>query len=155
MTRPVRYGLCFASILLLALLIVANRKHGFDFTSPARTIDAWDIQELADYLNRGGVEVRIQTVSRHGPLGSAAYLTTTVREWKDLNSLRKDSQHIHEWSGTLYCERVTENEREQLYLFEQWREYSLVKGPFIFYGDPELLVLVRDALASIEVPTTP
>jgi hypothetical protein len=153
MLRFTRFGLCFASVAATAFLIVSVRKPSADPTSVSRSIHEWDIPELAVHLNRMGVEVRLRSIPRQGPVGRSAFLTTTAKEWNDLNALTKDPTHIEEWGGTLYCERLGES--HMTYLADQWGEYSLTVGPFIFYGDVELLIRVRDALASAATASVP
>ena len=75
----------------------------------------------------------------------AAFLTTTDKEWEDLNHLVKDPKRINEWRGTLYCERAKAN-TDLWYLIRQWGANSLIVGPFLLYGDPELLVRVCDTV---------
>jgi hypothetical protein len=108
---------------------------------------------LAVYLNRRGVEVVLRAVSRHGTLQQSAYLTSTAKKWRDLNLLCKDPRRIEEWRGTLYCERVGEGDAS--HLIEQWGDHCLAVGPFLFYGDAELLELVRVALAPLAPPNAP
>jgi hypothetical protein len=146
MPRLTSYGWYMASVAAIALLVVLLRKHGMGSAPAARSINDWDIAELAIYLNRNGIEVRLRTTPKNGPLGRSAYLTTTTKEWNDLSSLIKDPKHMQGWRGTLYCERVGEGKP----YIELWGNYCLVVGPFLLYGDPELLDRVRSALASIE-----
>jgi hypothetical protein len=153
MPHLLRYGLCFVSAAALAMLVISIRKHDADSTAPSGSINTWDIPELAVHLNRMGIEVRMRAVPRHGSLDKSAYLTATAMEWKDLNALSKDPRRIEEWLGTIYCERVGES--DATYLIEQWGDHCLAVGPFLFYGDPELLKRVKVALASIPTPTTP
>jgi hypothetical protein len=153
MPRFARYGLCFAAVAAMALLVASVRKRGADATSVSGSIYGWDISELAAHLNRMGVEVRLRAVAMDGPIANSAYLTTTAKEWKDLNALPKDAKRIREWRGTLYCERVGES--DATHLIEQWGDHCLAVGPFLFYGDAEMLERVRKALASIDTPTTP
>jgi len=100
---------------------------------------------LAVHLNRKGVKVQLWTVPKNGPLNHSAYLTSTVKTWRNLNALTKDPRRIHEWRGTLYCERIGES--EATHLLEQWGDRCLIVGPFLLYGDAELLQRVRIALA--------
>src|SRR5262249_11519701 len=110
----------------------------------------WDIAELADHLNRMGVEVRLRAVPKNNQLYQSAFLTSTAKEWADLNALNKDPRSIQEWRGTLYCERVSENGAQ--YLLEQGGDYCMVIRLFYFYGDAELLDRVRVALAPFAPP---
>jgi hypothetical protein len=99
------------------------------------------------------VEVRLQAVPKHGPIGHSAYLTSTAKEWRDLNALSKDPKRIAEWRGVLYCERVGES--DVTHLLEQWGDHCLVVGPFLLYGDAGLLERARAALAEFapsEIP---
>jgi hypothetical protein len=66
---------------------------------------------------------------------------------------QRSHPHIEEWGGTLYCERLGEN--HLTYLADEWGEDSLTVGRFIFYGDAELLIRVRDALASTATASVP
>lgn len=144
MPRLTRYGLYFTVLSAMTLLIVSVRKHGADPAPSSRPLNDWDIPELAFQLKRMGMEVRLQAVSKNGPLSHSAYLTSTAKEWRDLNLLSKDPRRIHEWRGTIYCERVGDSEMS--HLLEQWGDRYLAIRPFIFYGDPELLDRVRIAL---------
>ncbi len=145
MPRLTRYGLLITVLAATAILAVSARRHAADPAPSARALNDWDIPELAIHLNRMGVEVRLRAVPKKGQFSRSAYLTTTTKEWGDLNSLLKDASCIRDWNGTLYCERVGDS--DVTHLLEQWADHCLVIGPFLFYGDPELLVLVRDALA--------
>lgn len=146
MLRFMRYGLCFASFAAMTLLVVSVRKHGVNAPHTPRPINEWDIPELAVHLNRVGVHVQLWAVPKNGPLNHSAFLTSTAKEWRDLNVLSKDPRRVQEWNGTLYCERIGEN--DATHLLEQWGEdHCLAVGPFLLYGDAKLLERVRAALA--------
>jgi hypothetical protein len=148
-----RYGLFFAALAAMTLLTVSVRKHSADSADSSRPIKEWDIPELAVHLNRMGVEVRLRAVPKKGPLIKSAYLTFTTKEWHDLNALNKDPRHFQEWRGTLYCERV--GEHDSSYLIDQWGDRSMAVGPFLFYGDTELLDRVRTVLAPLAADPWP
>lgn len=145
MPRITRYGLFFTALAAIALLAVSARNQSANPTPSTRPLSDWDIPELAIHLNRMGIEVRLRAVPKKGHFSHSAYLTTTSKDWSDLNGLLKNAQAIPDWHGTLYCERVGES--DVTHLLEQWGDHCLVIGPFLFYGDAQLLVLVRDALA--------
>lgn len=146
MPRLLRFGLCFASLAVLTWLAVSARKPALGPDFRARPIHDWDIPELAIHLNRKGMAMRLRAVPKNGSIGHSAYLTATAKEWKDLNVLCKDPAFIQHWSGTLYCERI--GNKNASHLIEQWGdEHCAIVGPFIFYGDAELLKRVRVALA--------
>ena len=99
------------------------------------------------------MEVRLRAVPKHGPLTHSAYLTSTVKEWRDLNALSTDPNGIQEWCGTVYCEHVGEN--DVTHLIEQWgTDHCLVVGPFLFYGDAELLARISALLAPLATSPT-
>jgi hypothetical protein len=144
MHNSVRYGLCFAAAAAMSLLAVSVRKYGVGPSAASRPIHDWDIPELAVHLNGKGVEVQLWTVPKNGPLNHKAYLTSTVKQWRDLNALTKHPHRIQEWRDILYCERMGESASQVL---EQWGDHCLIVGPFLLYGDAELLQRVRIALA--------
>jgi hypothetical protein len=137
--------LCFAAIAAMSLLAVSVRKYSVGPAAAWRPIHDLDIPELAVHLNRKGVEVQLWTVPKYGPLNHSAYLTSTVKKWRDLNALNKDPGRIQEWRGILYCERIGES--DATHLLEQWGDHCLIVGPFLLYGDAELLKRVSIALA--------
>jgi hypothetical protein len=148
MHYSLRYGLCFTAVAAMSLLAVSIRNYGVGPAAESRPIYDWDITELAVHLNRKGVEVQVWTVPKNGPLNHSAYLTSTVKEWHDLNALNKDPRRIQEWRGTLYCERIGESEAS--HLLKQWDYRCLIVGPFLLYGDAELLKRVRMALGQTQ-----
>jgi hypothetical protein len=111
-------------------------------------IQDWDIPKLVLYLNENGLQLRSIPTQKGSDVHTTAFLTTTEREWNDLNRLSKDSRRIDEWRGTLYCERGR-GEKQWQALIRQWGDYCLVAGPFLFFGDPQLLDRVHVALAAL------
>jgi hypothetical protein len=153
MQRFARYGLFFSALGATTLLTFSVRKHDAESVPSTRPIRDWDIAELAVHLNRMGVEVRLRAVPRNGTLNRMAFLTSTGKEWSELNALNKDPIRIHEWRGTIYCEQIGES--DVTYLLEQWGDRCLVVRPFVFYGDAELLERVRTSLAPLAMPDGP
>jgi hypothetical protein len=111
---------------------------------PALPLDQWSIPQLVEQLNRAGLELRTAAVSKEGPFDQSVYLTSTERDWLDLNTLVKDPKRIHEWRGIVYCARKTTN-GTPMYPPE-CEPYSLEVGPFFFYGDTEMLARIAAAL---------
>jgi hypothetical protein len=146
MPRLLRFSLCFACLAAMTLLSASVHERQANRRQADRRLHDWDIPQLADYLQRSGVDVRLVPVSKDGPLLQAVYLTSTAKEWRDLNRLMKEPQRIPEWQGTLYCERVGEN--DPAYLLRQWGDHGQQIGPFLFYGDAELLDRILTALAA-------
>ncbi len=130
-----------------------------DLATSAVPLDDWDIPRLVAHLNDAGLRLRIVSTMRDGGSVQTAFLTTTAKEWEDLDGLPKDQKHIRRWRGTLYCERGQVSDLggvgrtfgdDWSGLTRQWGDRCLVAGPFLFYGDPELLDRVRAALAALE-----
>jgi hypothetical protein len=144
MPRCQLFGLSFATLAAMALLTVFVHQHQAERRRSAHQLHDWDFSQLVAHLNRRGVDVRLQTVSKTGPARYSAFLTSTTKEWHDLNALSKDPRHIHQWRGTLYCEWVDDSDVE--HLLGQWGEHCLEIRPCLFYGDAELLDQVRSAL---------
>lgn len=144
MRRISRYGWLGAALTAMILLAVAFRQRGADAVRSSRPINDWNISELVEELNRMGVEVRLRSTQKDGVAGETAFLTCTDKSWRELNALNKDAKRSQEWRGVLYCERA--GERDSTHLIRQWGDRSAVVGPFLFYGDAELLRRVRAAL---------
>jgi hypothetical protein len=133
--------------LLILVILTAHglgyRRIGVD-ASPL-PLDDWDIPDLVTYLNRTGIELRVVASHKTGLIRQSAYLTTTDKDWLQLNHLAKDARGIRQWDGILYCERV--GNYDPTALVQQWGDNCLYAEPFLFYGDTVLLSRVRDALS--------
>jgi hypothetical protein len=129
-----------------ALLVAAIREYEGP-ASPAQSLNAWDIPRLTAYLNGEGLGLRLVATRQNGVIDNTAFLTTTAKEFEDLNRLPKDPKRIGWWQGTLYCERGPADDWSDLAW--QWGDSSLIAGPFLFFGDPDLLARVRDALGKV------
>ena len=140
-----RYGLLFTALPAMTLLAISLGHRLGNPVPDQRSLHDWDIPELADHLNRAGLQVRLQSTRKDGVIGSTAYLTTTAKDWDDLNRLQKVPSRLREWRGTVYCEHVGGDDRA--YLVRLWGDHCLVSGPFIFYGDAELLQRIGAILA--------
>src|SRR5690242_13738981 len=137
MPRLLRPGLCIACLAGITLLAASVHERRADRRRAERRLRGWDIPQLADHLQRSGVDVRLVPVSKDGPPLHSVYLTTTAKEWDDLNHLMKEPQRMAEWRDTLYCERVGDSDAASL--LRQWGNHGRQIGPFLFYGDAELL----------------
>jgi hypothetical protein len=134
-------------VLTGALLTVPLGQHGGGSATPALPLDDWDLARLVAYLNEEGLRLRRVSTQNKGVNPRKAYLTTTAKEWIDLDSLPKDPNQLARWEGTLYCERGPGSHWPDLK--EQWGDDCLVVGPFLFFGDRELLGRVRAALQEL------
>jgi hypothetical protein len=135
------------AVLTGALLAVPLVQRDTGPATPAAALDDWDLARLVAYLNEEGLGLRRVSAQRNGGNPRKAYLTTTAQGWMDLDSLPKDPKRLARWRGTLYCERGPGDHWPDLQ--EQWGDDCLVVGPFLFFGDRELLGRVRAALKAL------
>jgi hypothetical protein len=140
------------AVLAAALLAGWIRSRAVDPAASAVPPDDWDIPQLVAFLNDAGLGLRIVSTQKDGVIGQAVFLTATNKEWDDLNHLPKHQKQIHQWRGTLYCEWGRAGflmGDAWSALTRQWGDCCLVAGPFLFYGDRDLLDRVRAALAEL------
>jgi hypothetical protein len=137
--------LLVAAVLASALLAVSLRPREASTARPAVPLDDWDIARLVAHLNSKGLRLRMVATGRNGVIDQTAFLTTTNKGWQDFNHLTRDEDQISQWQGTLYCTQGL-GRNAVAELTRQWGDRCLVVGPFLFYGDRELLERVRAAL---------
>lgn len=152
MKRLTHYCLLSTALLAMTSLAVWLGQSLHTRMVEQRTLDDWDIPELADQLNRAGLQVQMQSTRKDGMIGRNAFLTTTDKDWDELSNLRKDSSRIQEWRGTVYCEHVRGHDPAELICLGE--DHWFVASPFIFYGDAELLQRISAILAPLAPPFT-
>jgi hypothetical protein len=114
--------------------------------------DDWDIPRLVAYLNGKGLGLRVvSTLKGGGGSDRMAFLTTTDKGWEELSRPLRGRSQIERWRGTLYCERGPSG-GDWADLKRQWGDCCLVVGPFLLFGDRELLGRVRAALSDLSQP---
>jgi hypothetical protein len=134
------------AVLVASLLLAASLgKWSAGPRVPPLPLNDWDIPTLVEHLQRTGLSLRMVATQKDGPIDSTAFLTTTEKDWRDFNHLSKNVKQIEAWRGTVYCERA-DSQAMQADLVQQWGDFGLSVGPFLFYGDPDLLTRVRAAL---------
>lgn len=141
------YWRCF--LLCAAFVVVASVAIPFgqrrDVLVPeALPLNRWDVLQLASYLKEAGLNLRPQSVQEDGRIGQSVYLTSTEKDWQELNGLIKDPKRIHQWRGIVFCTYEGPIAAENL--ARQWGDQGLLVGPFVFYGDGELLARINVAL---------
>ncbi len=146
-----RYCLLSTALLAMTLLAISLGQRLGNRPVSRQLFDDRSIPQLADHLNRAGLQVRLQSTIKGGVLGQTAFLTTTNKDWNDLNHLSKTSNRIREWRGTVYCERLGKGDP----VLRQWGDHCLVASPFVFYGDTELLKRIGAILAPFAPLATP
>ncbi len=150
MKRFRRYGLLSTAVLAMTFLAFSVGQCLGPRASTQRSLDTWDIPELVDHLNRAGLHVQLHSPRKDGLIIHNAFLTTTQKEWDELNRLgiNPGPSRVQEWCGIVCCERAGERELEHAH----WEGHYLVVGPFTFYGDAELLGRIRAILAPSAAP---
>ena len=111
---------------------------------PPPTLDSWTLAELTDHLERAGLHLHATPAERNGG-HRAVYLTTRETSADEIGRLNKAPERLPSWHGVLYAERVDDAERRQVML-DAWGDAGRSAGPFVFYGDPELVSRVRAIL---------
>jgi hypothetical protein len=112
-------------------------------------LDDWDIARLVAYLNGKGLGLRVvSTRAGGGGTDRRAFLTTTDKGWEELSRPPRDRSHIDRWRGTLLCERGPAMV-DWADLTRQWGDCCLEVGPFLLFGDRELLDRVRAGLSDL------
>jgi hypothetical protein len=133
------------ALLAGVLVVFCNRQHRDHPASPIVPLHDWDIPQLVAFLNDEGLELRLVVTGKGGGLPNA-FLTTTSKGWEDLTILPKQPEQIERWQGILYCEHAQCLGATWPRLTQDWGDCYLVAGPFLFFGDPQLLGRVRAAL---------
>jgi hypothetical protein len=130
---------------LLAIVCLSRRESRGPADPP---LDGWDIRELVAHLRTAGLALRVVPTQKDEVVSHNAYLTTTDQRWEEFNRLPKSCDLIDSWRGTVYVEKgpadADQSDRMQL-----WGDCCLAAGPFLFFGDPELLARIRSALAGL------
>jgi hypothetical protein len=142
---PIRAPALATLTVLAGLAVVACWK-----TRPAperseALLDGWEVPNLVGYLQGRGLPLHLSPTGPGANTRVNAYLTTTAKPGAELYWLLKDRKAMQRWAGVVYCERLGRPEdREES--VESWAECGLRAGPFVFFGDPELLARIRTAL---------
>jgi hypothetical protein len=113
---------------------------------PAVPLDDWDVPRLVAHLNAEGLRLRLVPTQQDGVVAQRAFLTTTSKDWAELNCLSRIPECIDRWQGCLYCERSTTRTGSWDDQVQEWGDCCLVVGPFLFFGDRDLLERIRAAL---------
>jgi hypothetical protein len=134
-----RLALFACPALLIALVVAYVRRPPAPPSVPTVLpgMEDWDVPRLAQHLQDSGLEVRLVPTDIRGDASRSAFLTTTDKEWADLNPVLKVPEAINCWEGTVYCEKLSRGERETQ--IEAWGDTCALVGPFLLFGDRALL----------------
>jgi hypothetical protein len=141
-----------AAVLVVGALVIQDvgQRTGSSATTVG-PLDDWDVPRLADYLNSKGLGLRVVSTQSYGGIERRAFLTTTDKGWEELSRPVRSPLHIDRWQGTLICERRP-SAADWDDLTRQWEDCCLAAGPFLLFGDRELLGRVRAALSEFTQP---
>ena len=127
-----------ASVLLAgALFVHCVGQHAGGPATAAAPLDDWDVPRLVAYLNGKGLALRAVSTRKGGGGDRTAFLTTTDQGWEELNRLPRGPARSAACPGGEDWDD----------LIRQWGDCCQVVGPFLLYGDRELLGRVRAALS--------
>jgi len=131
--------LALAGAVTLVLGLLASRHAA----RPATAEPEGSVADLAGRLQERLSGLRVVAARADGDLRLGAYLCDSHRELPDLCRLAIDLGNTEKWTGVVFCQR--------LYLsapvdYDDWGDNGLRHGPFLFFGDPEMIIHIRDAL---------
>jgi hypothetical protein len=117
--------------------------------SPAGEFAGVGIPDLVERLSAGGLDLRVVGADRAGAGKNNAFLTTSNESWEQLVSLPKSREAIDRWEGIVYCERLFRLGTRDLQM-QLWGDCCLQVGPFLFFGDRNLLARIGACLLGPE-----
>lgn len=130
--------------LLVAMLALAGWQSATWQRSPL-PLSHWGLAEIIAHLRDAGLDLRVVSTSLAGPVDRSAFLTRTDKTWLELSSTPAARHHIGRWKGTLFVRRCRGDAAAEAEI-EDWGDSCAVAGPFVFFGDAELLGQVRVAI---------
>jgi hypothetical protein len=140
-----------AAVLVAGALFLPYAGQRPDRPGRAATpLDSWDMAQLVAHLNGKGLGLRAVSTLNGGSTDPKAFLTTTDKGWEELTLLFRDPSRIDQWRGTLLCERGPAVDWADL--ARQGGDCCQEFGPFLLFGDRELLGRVRAALSEFTPP---
>ena len=107
-------------------------------------MDGWGVAELADHLRERGLGLRTLSEPAAGPNGRSALLTVNGGDWKSLCPSHKIAERVAEWKGTVHVEMQGAGWLDAR--TNAWGDCCLAAGPFLFFGDRDLLARIEEAL---------
>jgi hypothetical protein len=157
MAASTRLHLFTFSVLALPALaaLVAGACGRARDRAPPPPLEGWDVPRLLAHLRASGLDLRAVPTDRDGQAArDRAFLTTADRPWEELNALLATPEQVGRWRGTVFCERLHQpGSRDEA--LRHWGGCGLRAGPFVLFGDPDLLDRVRAALAPEAVRAPP
>jgi hypothetical protein len=132
-------------VVLGGLVAVAVRQRPVPARPAMIDMTGWEMADLIRHLEGREVGLRAVPTWEGGIIGINAFLVRGEKPWEELARLSKNPACLGQWKGVVYCERVP-NEDTADSLAECWGDAHLRIAPFVFFGDPQLVGVIRDAL---------
>jgi hypothetical protein len=130
---------------LVALALTPGAGSGRPPATASAGFADWDVQRLGRELNDRGLQLHVVAAAEGGAVRNNAYFSQDDRTWKELTVLLKSVKRAGDWRGVVYCEKVTQPGSRDLQM-DAWGENARMEGPFLFFGDRELLSRIHEAL---------
>jgi hypothetical protein len=108
-------------------------------------MDDWKLEDLPWQLRRNGMELRAVSAPPNNPLWVGAYLTTTNKSREQLLLLPALRERIADWNGTVYYRKSISGDAGDA-PDPNAGDCSMRVGPFLLFGDRELMARIRDTL---------
>jgi hypothetical protein len=108
-------------------------------------LDGWDLNQLERHLQDQGLGLRRVDSERMPSMVPCLLLTRTGKDWGQLERLPKAIPWAGQWQGTVYCEKRPDPEG-RTYQAALWGDCGLLAGPYLFFGDREILAEIHQAL---------
>jgi hypothetical protein len=106
-------------------------------TSPPTVTESRTFTELAEVLSQAAPDLHVVPTMKNGSLEMGFYLCTDARSWEQLTSVSRSYRRADKWQGLVCCERIGHAFPE--WEIQEWGEHAMQIGPFLFFGDPDLL----------------
>src|SRR5262245_18694117 len=93
--------------LLVALLggsLNCYRKARDPYAAANPGLHAWDLPQALEHLRDQGLAFEVVSADGGDVVRHAAFLTTTKRDFVELNCLPRARERLDRWDGVLYCE---------------------------------------------------
>lgn len=124
-------------------------------TPPALT-EVRTLTELAEVLSQDASDLQVVPMAKFDSLERGMFLCNDSRSWEQLASVPRTNRDAGKWQGVVYCEYKGVNlssipERE----IETWGEHGRRIGPFLFFGDPDLLRRIDKLIIRETIPNSP
>jgi hypothetical protein len=154
LSSPVSLWLCAALLVSAAAFPFGRWAATGKTTAAVPDMDGWDVPRLNQHLASQGLSLRLVATSESHDASHNAFLTWTGKGRQELSILPKQREWIERWKGTVYCEWLNSPASRELQL-DLWDDCGWSVGPFVFFGDRELLAAIRACLTGNAPLPTP